>query len=41
MDVLMASIFLQEGGGGELLQEDAASFLQGVSVQTHSPPVNT
>lgn len=41
MDVVIASIFLQEGGGGELLQEDPASFLQGVPVRAHCPLVNT
>lgn len=42
MDVVIASIFLQDGGGGgELLQEGPASFLQGVPVRAHCPPFNT
>lgn len=41
MDVVIASIFLQERGGGELLQEGPASFLQGVPIRTHCPLVNT
>lgn len=40
MDVVMASILLQEGGG-ELLQEDPTSFLRGVPVRALRPPVGT
>lgn len=43
MGALMASIFLQEGGGGdgEPLQEDPATFLQDVPVRKHPAFVDT
>lgn len=41
MDVVTASILLQEGGGGELLQEVPECFIQDVPVRAHCPPVNS